>query len=109
MALIKCPECGHEMSDQALVCPYCGRPNQNRHPSTSISEQIKVYAVSLFLPPFGLWYSWQYLKQKDKKSKKIGITALILTIISTVIATLMLKELADSVNRSLNSINLFSF
>ena len=26
MALITCPECGKEISDQASVCPYCGAP-----------------------------------------------------------------------------------
>ena len=27
MALIKCPDCGKEFSDQASACPNCGRPN----------------------------------------------------------------------------------
>lgn len=26
MALIKCAECGHEVSTEADVCPGCGRP-----------------------------------------------------------------------------------
>ena len=26
MAIIKCPECGHEVSDKAPVCPWCGVP-----------------------------------------------------------------------------------
>ena len=26
MALIKCPECGKEISDAAIVCPQCGFP-----------------------------------------------------------------------------------
>ncbi|HEY7413942.1 MAG TPA: zinc ribbon domain-containing protein [Ktedonobacteraceae bacterium] len=26
MALIQCPECGKEISDQAASCPHCGRP-----------------------------------------------------------------------------------
>lgn len=26
MALIKCPECGREVSDKALSCPNCGYP-----------------------------------------------------------------------------------
>ncbi|MCR4911309.1 MAG: zinc ribbon domain-containing protein [Bacilli bacterium] len=26
MALIKCPECGREISDQAVSCPHCGFP-----------------------------------------------------------------------------------
>jgi|ERR1041384_6337393 hypothetical protein len=29
MALIKCPECGKEISDQAAVCPNCGAPNKS--------------------------------------------------------------------------------
>lgn len=26
MALIKCPDCGRDISDQAPACPHCGRP-----------------------------------------------------------------------------------
>jgi 4-hydroxy-3-methylbut-2-en-1-yl diphosphate synthase IspG/GcpE len=26
MALIACPDCGRQVSDQALACPHCGRP-----------------------------------------------------------------------------------
>ena len=26
MALIKCPECGKEISDKARACPNCGNP-----------------------------------------------------------------------------------
>ena len=36
MALIKCPECGHMISDKALSCPQCGCPmrsqSQSLHP-----------------------------------------------------------------------------
>jgi hypothetical protein len=28
MALINCPDCGFEHSDQAAACPKCGRPNK---------------------------------------------------------------------------------
>lgn len=28
--LINCPECGHQISDQAYACPYCGMPMQQR-------------------------------------------------------------------------------
>lgn len=30
MALIKCPECGKEISDQAENCPNCGYPIKNQ-------------------------------------------------------------------------------
>lgn len=29
MAIIKCPECGHEVSDQASQCPFCGVQIEN--------------------------------------------------------------------------------
>ena len=29
MALITCPECGREISDQATACPHCGFPVQS--------------------------------------------------------------------------------
>ena len=29
MALIKCTECGHEVSDKASACPKCGCPIDN--------------------------------------------------------------------------------
>lgn len=36
MTLIKCTECGQEISDTAITCPKCGRPMQK-----SISDEIK--------------------------------------------------------------------
>lgn len=38
MALIKCPDCGKEFSDQAPSCPNCGRPNTipNNAPQSSV-------------------------------------------------------------------------
>ena len=27
MALVKCPDCGRSLSEKALICPKCGRPN----------------------------------------------------------------------------------
>ena len=36
MALIKCPECGKEISDKATICPNCGYPvsEMNKSPET---------------------------------------------------------------------------
>ena len=31
MALIKCPECGKEISDKARACIHCGYPIENRN------------------------------------------------------------------------------
>ncbi|MDD6485266.1 MAG: zinc ribbon domain-containing protein [Clostridiales bacterium] len=36
MALIKCPECGKQISDKANACPQCGCPIANRPTSIKI-------------------------------------------------------------------------
>jgi len=109
MALIKCKECGHEISDEALACPNCGKPQRNKSLSVSLSRQITVYSISLLLPPFGFWYVWKYLRQRDSKSKKIGIAALILTIISIIFTIWFTKRLVNSINQTLNSINIYNY
>jgi uncharacterized membrane protein SpoIIM required for sporulation len=44
MALIKCPECGNEVSDRAKSCPKCGFPTQEEIiPSSKLdSEKVKI-------------------------------------------------------------------
>lgn len=38
MALIKCPECGKEISDKATQCIYCGYPLSNKLQESSIHQ-----------------------------------------------------------------------
>lgn len=40
MALIRCPECGREISDKATVCPGCGYPMAENHRDLSEKERI---------------------------------------------------------------------
>lgn len=46
MALMKCPECGHTVSDQALACPSCGAPPN----ADKGSARIEITANSSTLP-----------------------------------------------------------
>ena len=45
MALIKCPECGHDVSDKAKACPNCGFPMsiEEKKVSNNIEEMDSVY------------------------------------------------------------------
>ena len=40
MALIKCPECGREVSDKAASCPQCGYPISKLASGTAASTQV---------------------------------------------------------------------
>jgi len=97
------------MSDEALACPNCGKPQRNNPPLVSLSRQIIVYSVSLFLPPFGLWYARKYLKQKDSKSRKIGVAALILTIASAIVTIWLTEGVMNSISQTLNFVNINSY
>lgn len=48
MALIKCPECGKEISDKASSCPNCGYPIE----SLSLDGTVKI-KVSVLKSPTG--------------------------------------------------------
>lgn len=62
MALIKCPECGNNVSDQAQVCPKCGFPNKQIHNGAQETTTTFIGAINL----------------KDKTKKNIIIVFLIL-------------------------------
>ena len=98
-----CPSCHAPGQTGAYFCQNCGAALKDKPPPTSVGAQIKVYAVSVLLPPFGLIYVWRYLKQSDEASRRIGWIALILTIVMT-IATLWLSVVAmDSFNQLVNA------
>ena len=64
MALIKCPECGKEISDQATACPNCGCPvKQNTTPISNPQTSLKakkrkngcfIFIIIVFLLFLGL-------------------------------------------------------
>lgn len=45
MALINCPECGKEISDQAKTCPGCGCPIIKQKIKRQLSKNQKLYIV----------------------------------------------------------------
>lgn len=52
MALIKCPECGQQISDKANVCPNCGHPiayENAKENMNSFFKQKWVKAVGIII------------------------------------------------------------
>ena len=48
MPLIKCPECGLEVSSEAASCPKCGHPLKAR-PSGGINTKDPVHVIGIVL------------------------------------------------------------
>ena len=103
-----CPSCGSAIPAIAYFCSNCGKPLRDKPPATTLSRQIVVYLISLFLPPFGFWYAWKYLKRADHESRKIGIIAVILTMISMLVSIWAFEGFINSVSQSLDLINNFN-
>jgi hypothetical protein len=54
MALVKCKECGSEVSTQARACPKCGRIQQS---------SLNLVTVLLIAVPIGLGIVWYMLRE----------------------------------------------
>jgi uncharacterized paraquat-inducible protein A len=48
MALVKCHECGKEISAQAAVCPSCGAPAKKKTSPVTVVVAVLIAAVAVF-------------------------------------------------------------
>lgn len=99
-----CPSCRAPISAVENFCPQCGIKLKEPSFSTSIGKQAFIYFISFFLAPFGLVYVFKYLKLSDSKARKIGIAALILTILGISLTIWTAKEFMSSYYNLLNTL-----
>ena len=102
--VIKCPFCQVNTSSEDYFCPNCGKKIREKPLSNSIGKQINIYLFSLLFPPLGLWPGIKYLKQKDSKLKKIGVIAIVLTILSFIITGIISVNLFGQLNQQLDQL-----
>lgn len=90
-----------------FFCPNCGKVLRQKPLSTSIFKQIWIYFIALFLPPLGLIPGIKYLRQKTYKENLVGLTSIILTVISIVVsiwlALISINKIQTMVNDSLQN------
>jgi zinc-ribbon domain len=98
-----CPFCHNPIVDSYYFCPNCGKKLRSPPLSTSAISQIGVYALSIFLPPLGLWPGVKYRRQESKTAKIIGTIVIILTVVSTVVSTWFLIGFVNQINQSVGS------
>ena len=80
-----CKYCGSSVLGTYYYCPNCGKKLKEPPLSIGLTKQIGVYVLSLVLPPLDLWTGIKYLRQDNITAKRIGIIAIVLTIISTIL------------------------
>jgi hypothetical protein len=90
-----CRFCNSPVSSNFFFCPTCGK--KLHEPPITIAKQISVYAISILFPPLGLWPGIRYVMQKDEKTRTVGIIAIILTIVSTIITIWLFMNTLSSI------------
>ncbi len=91
-----CKYCGLPISTNFYYCPTCGKKLIQPPLSTSLGKQIKLYAISFFLPPFGLWPSIKYILDNNEKAKIIGLVGVVLTIVSLAITISLVASMLNN-------------
>ncbi len=108
-SILTCPSCKATISTTDYFCPNCGKSIKSKPLSTSISKQLFVYAISILLPPIGLWWAIKYFKQHEDSSKKIGIAIVVLTVASLAVNIWIADTLFNTYSRMMSSYTDFNF
>lgn len=101
---VTCPHCKAIVDPVDNFCPNCGKPIEKELKSIGVGKQIYIYVVAILAPPFGLVWTFKYLKQKSSQVQIVGMVAGILTVVS-LIATIWLMIGAYHQIQQLNTIN----
>ena len=100
-----CPSCNAAITLKANFCSQCGKQIKEPPFSISIVKLLLVYFVSFFLAPFGLGYAFKYLRLSDKRAKRIGTMAIVLTILGITVVVLTASTFMDSFYGSLDTLD----
>lgn len=91
MAMIKCKECGKEMSDRANMCPHCGCQFEiinSYYQNENYGMAIAALISSFIIPIVGLILGIIALNEtqgENNSSRTMAIAAIIISAISAVI------------------------
>ena len=70
MPLIKCPDCGSQISKSAKSCPSCGRPMQGEVSGCGACLLLVFYGALVVLGLLGLLFAWGLMKGGDSAQLK---------------------------------------
>jgi len=73
MSLIKCSECGKEISDKANICPSCGNPNHTQTVVTNENSRVEIVQTSKKWKKTWLWGFVLFISGWIMCTKSIGL------------------------------------
>ena len=106
----KCLKCHVIVKPTDYFCYNCGNNLKPVPPPISLVGQMTLYIKSTLIPPFGILWAIKYLRQDSGKSKIVGIVAIILTLTSLIISSILFKNFINNVNNQVNEqLNSFNY
>ena len=80
-----CKKCKAPIAENFYFCPTCGKKIKEPPYKFSWNKTIVILLESILLPPFGIIPGIRYLLKNDNRAILVGLSAIILTILSAVI------------------------
>ncbi|MGA2788241.1 MAG: zinc ribbon domain-containing protein [Verrucomicrobiota bacterium] len=71
MSLIKCKECGEQISSKAIACPKCGAPQSVNNPTPSNAGKIILYTVLIIIAPLLGFQIYKLQERSEQKREKV--------------------------------------
>lgn len=101
MSLIKCEECGKEISDKAVSCPNCGARNKNNNETASKGLKI----ICFLIPIIGIIIFAINISTKPKYAKgcliaSITPTLILIAIIIVLISSFLIENNIDETRKN---------
>ena len=99
-----CPVCHQAILPEYYFCPNCGTSLKEKVKEISVLTKIGLYALAIFLPPFGFYPGIKYLMKKDQKTKQLGFVIVVLTAISCILTIWSIFSIFSNYLNQLNTI-----
>lgn len=98
MALMKCPECGKEISDQAKMCPQCGYAIIHSKDKSLNKIVSMIWTIIRYILAFGVIYYGikSYVANIFSSSKFISTLIIIAGILILPMVSVLLKKIVKS-------------
>ena len=111
VAVLICPRCHFVVKPEYYFCPNCGAKLTEPPIGVGLVDQLLLYAFSIILPWIAYlaitkWKGIKYLRAPSAQAKQIGLIALVLLVVSSIIMFwLTTMWVQGYIQQSLNSVN----
>lgn len=104
---IFCSNCGEKIIADDKYCRKCGAKNNVLSTGLSLRKKVSIFLFSILFAPLGLYWFFKLYKNENPEIKKIGYTALYITVIMIVVLVVVnayyVTLLKEYINRYTNS------